>query len=93
MDAGSLGQRERLKRPESALAKDGINVADHEAIITSVGRQGLIGVYMHGRIDWSLLGDLIGESYQLIALKGRKTRKTNQPRRPGSRSANKGQRL
>jgi hypothetical protein len=36
MDASSLGQRDRLERPECALAEDGVDVADHELILTSV---------------------------------------------------------
>lgn len=35
MNASSLGERERLKRPECALAEDGIDVSHHGPIITS----------------------------------------------------------
>src|SRR6266550_8840841 len=34
VNASSLGQRERLKRPECALAEDGIDLTDHEIILT-----------------------------------------------------------
>src|SRR5271154_2229146 len=35
MHAHSLRQRERFKRPKCTLTEDGIDMADHDAIITS----------------------------------------------------------
>jgi predicted DNA-binding protein (MmcQ/YjbR family) len=34
-----------------------------------VGHKGWVGIYLDGRIDWSLLRDLVEESYRLIAPK------------------------
>lgn len=37
-----------------------------------VGHKGWVGVYLDGRVDWSLLRDLVEESYRLIAPRPRK---------------------
>jgi hypothetical protein len=39
VDARPFGQRERFKRLEGALAKDGINMADHNRIIATTWRR------------------------------------------------------
>ena len=37
-NAGPLGQRQRLDRPERSLGEDGIDLADHELIVPGIGR-------------------------------------------------------